>query len=223
MDSPTYIQQAIRTESVPDQLIVNQRAFDLLLAIMIGSGQLVDQFKRRLFYGQPINAMGLQEHCRAMGDQLHSLARLAGNRGTQDLNARIDGDTGLSGNMDLIPIRLLHAQMGIFTESGEMAEYLQVAYSGGKLDPVNFGEEVGDVEWYQAIGFDASGVSEASCREANIAKLRKRYPDKFTALDALKRDLLAERAALEEAGARSTLSNPPLEGNPPFIFTNNGA
>jgi hypothetical protein len=110
--------------------------------------------------------------------------------------ANLEGE--LAGmNLSNINIRLLHAALGCFTESAELIEPLQAQYVTGVLDKVNFGEEVGDIEWYQAIGFDESGVSEAECREKNIAKLRKRYPNKFDAVDAVNRDLNAERAILE--------------------------
>lgn len=196
MDSKTYIASAVRTESVPAQLIVNQRAFDHAFTSMIGMTLIADLFKRRLYYGQPMSAIQLQQIAGRVISELQGLVNLAGHSGDA-INDRVDGDTGLPRDLDKIDVRLLHCALGINTESGEMLEALGAQYVGGQLDMTNFGEEVGDVEWYQAIGFNASGVSEASCREANIAKLRARYPEKFTELDAMSRNLTAERVVLD--------------------------
>jgi hypothetical protein len=219
MDSPTYIAQAVRTESVPAQLIINQRAFDQVLTVLINMARLADLVKRRLYYGQPMDPAKVQALSASMASELQSLCRLAGHSGDA-INDRLEGENGVPRELDAIPVRLLHCALGCYTESGEMLEALAAPYVGGQLDLVNFGEEVGDIEWYQAIGFDASGVTEASCREANIAKLRRRYPEKFTELDAVQRDLPVEREALESMGARPQTA---LEANPPVIITGNCA
>ena len=62
-------------------------------------------------------------------------------------------------------------------------------------------EETGDIDWYQAIIEDETGVSEEDTRAKVIAKLRKRYPNKFDSDLAVNRDLGAERAAIEGASA----------------------
>ena len=96
-------------------------------------------------------------------------------------------------------IRLLHAAMGAVTESGELLDSLKKAiFYGKELDVVNFKEELGDILWYLAIAYHELDGSFEEGMEVNIAKLRARYGDKFTAARALKRDLDVERAILEE-------------------------
>ena len=96
-------------------------------------------------------------------------------------------------------IRLLHAAIGLCTESGEIQDQLKKAIFYGKpLDKVNLAEELGDLFWYMAIMSDALSVSFADIMEKNIAKLKARYGDKFTENAALNRDIPAERKILEE-------------------------
>ena len=94
--------------------------------------------------------------------------------------------------------KLLHAVLGIMSEAGELADQLKrhIIY-GQPLDRVNVIEELGDIEWYQALGARAVDSSLEECRRVNIAKLRKRYPEKFTAEQAVDRDTAAEREVLE--------------------------
>jgi len=95
-------------------------------------------------------------------------------------------------------IRLLHAAIGLATEAGEVQDALKKHLFYGKpLDKVNLAEEIGDLFWYCAILADTLGVSFDEIQEKNIAKLKARYGDKFTAAAALNRDLDAERKILE--------------------------
>lgn len=94
--------------------------------------------------------------------------------------------------------RLMHALLGITTETGELHDAVKRELVYGKsLDNVNIVEECGDLLWYVNLALDAVGSSLSEAMEKNIAKLRVRFPDKFNAGDALERDLDAERAALE--------------------------
>ncbi len=95
-------------------------------------------------------------------------------------------------------MRLMHAAMGMCTEAGEFQDQLKRHLFYGKpLDDVNLAEEVGDLLWYCALAANALGVNLADVAEKNIAKLRARYPDKFTEHDALNRDIDNERRILE--------------------------
>ncbi len=94
-------------------------------------------------------------------------------------------------------IRLLHGFMGIATEAGEGLEALAKAYNGEALDKVNVGEELGDVFWYSAIVADTCGTSFEQEQTKNIAKLAKRYGDKFSDVKSMNRDLEGERKILE--------------------------
>lgn len=93
---------------------------------------------------------------------------------------------------------LLHAIVGIATEAGELLELLDNVLAGHqKFDDVNFAEEIGDGFWYAAIGLKAIGSNFGEVQYRNIAKLRHRFPQKFTEFDANNRDLFGERRILE--------------------------
>ena len=94
--------------------------------------------------------------------------------------------------------RLLHAGMGLCTEAGEFVDSLKkTIFYGKELDKVNAIEELGDICWYLGLACDELGVSLNTVLSQNIAKLKLRYPEKFTEEAALVRDLNAERVLLE--------------------------
>lgn len=94
--------------------------------------------------------------------------------------------------------RMLHGLLGVQSEAGELADALKrTLYYGQPIDRTNLIEEIGDLCWYLAILADACGTTLEHCQARNIAKLRQRYPEKFTEQGAAVRDLGAEREALE--------------------------
>lgn len=94
--------------------------------------------------------------------------------------------------------RLLHGAIGCCTEAGELQDMLKKHFFYGKpLDLVNIMEEAGDMLWYIAILLDAAGYTMSQAMDTNIAKLRKRFPDKYDDNKALNRDLVSERKILE--------------------------
>ena len=96
-------------------------------------------------------------------------------------------------------VRLLHAAMGLCTESGEFMDMMKKHILYGKpLDEVNLKEELGDLEWYIALAIDELHTTFGIIFETNITKLRARYPNKFTEHDAMNRDLEKERKILED-------------------------
>lgn len=95
--------------------------------------------------------------------------------------------------------RLLHAGLGLATEAGEFLDPLKKHFFYGKpIDETNLKEEVGDILWYCAIACDALGTTIDAEMRRNIAKLRARFPDKFSEENANVRDLDVERAVLEQ-------------------------
>ena len=93
---------------------------------------------------------------------------------------------------------LLHAAIGLVTESAEFIDAIKKAiYYGRPLDKTNLKEELGDVLWYLALGCHALNTNIGEVMNRNIAKLQTRYPDKFTSEQALIRDYNKERKALE--------------------------
>ena len=103
---------------------------------------------------------------------------------------------------DLAPFsssRLIHAAFGMQTETAEFTDALKKSIFYGKpLDTVNLKEELGDLLWYVAIAMDELGTDFTTESERVINKLKLRYPNSFTARDALNRNLDEERALLEQ-------------------------
>lgn len=101
----------------------------------------------------------------------------------------------------LLATRLSHAAFGLSTETGELTDALKKwLYYGQNLDTANIKEELGDCLWYIALACNALGFNMNEVMEANIAKLRQRYPEKYTDAQAAEenRDRRAEKKVLEE-------------------------
>jgi len=95
-------------------------------------------------------------------------------------------------------VDIVHAVIGISTEAGELLDPIKKNMFYGKpLDLVNLDEEIGDVMWYVGIYLHHRGISLESVLAKNNAKLRARYPEKFTNELAENRDLELERKILE--------------------------
>lgn len=95
--------------------------------------------------------------------------------------------------------RLLHAGIGLATESSEFLDALKKhIFYGKKLDKTNLSEEVGDIFWYCALIADELGIHFDDIMNKNIAKLKSRYGEKFTETAAQYRNLKTEREVLEE-------------------------
>jgi|SRR5688572_13386340 len=157
---------------------IARRVFVERVAATIAAIQKLDEIKKALFYNKPFNGLAPNNETdrTCMTLQLHNLADVP-----QD---------GLD---------LLHAIIGKATEAGELLEALMksLADNGKKFDGVNFIEEVGDGFWYDAIGLEAVGSSFEDAARRNNAKLRLRFPNKFTEHDAVHRNVNAERSVLE--------------------------
>lgn len=99
---------------------------------------------------------------------------------------------------DVTTIRLLHAAMGKVTEAGEFIDVLKKYIMYGKpMDEVNLKEEISDGWWYDGVACSVLGTDFDTEQRKNIAKLKARYPEKFTEENAINRNLEVERQVLE--------------------------
>lgn len=78
--------------------------------------------------------------------------------------------------------------LGIAGEAGEVADYVKkVVGHGHDLDAEKLVKELGDVLWYVAVMAAHLEVSLSSVAQANINKLRKRYPNGFSTAASVNR------------------------------------
>lgn len=139
----------------------------------------LDKIKKALFYGRQFNLP--KEYAIAGG--------WVAMRGAPTI---INAESPATGEL------ILHSIVGKATECGELLELLRdVLFYQKPFDAVNFIEEIGDGQWYDAVGAKAVGVTFEELQRRNIAKLRHRFPEKFTEHDANNRDLFGERKILE--------------------------
>lgn len=97
-------------------------------------------------------------------------------------------------------LALIHGAMGLATESGEFLDSVKKhIFYGAPLDIVNLKEEMGDLLWYLAILANMMGEANfTNILQANIEKLRARYPEKFTEEKAGNRNFPVEREILSK-------------------------
>jgi len=198
MNLKEYTKLAVRTESRPEEVKVNHQMLVDVLYIFTASGRMLDQIKKHAFYGKDYSIENFSTDYAMIERALYDLQGVRVN--------------GTSEEMDEEPIkeinlRILHAIFGIGTESVELCEALYNVLTGGEVDLVNLREENGDINWYQAIFYDAmeelgfEGHWEDDL-ETNIKKLQDkqkgRYKDGFTAEEAINRDTDAEKDILNE-------------------------
>lgn len=81
--------------------------------------------------------------------------------------------------------------LGIAGEAGEVADEIKkVLFHGRALDKDKLVKEAGDVLWYIAHLCTTLGVDLSDVANANLDKLRTRYPEGFSAADsAARRDV----------------------------------
>lgn len=75
---------------------------------------------------------------------------------------------------------LINAALGLAGEAGEVAEIVKKAmYHGRWLGVDHLRRELGDVLWYVALACTACSFDMGDVMQANIDKLRERWPDGF--------------------------------------------
>lgn len=177
MDMQTYLQEeSLRTlsDSFHNEYFTPGYLVAILSAIKSG-GELVEAYKKALYYGKvpPEGLFQYEELEKTLGPEAKQL---------MDLDA---GD-----------VQLLHAAFGMAGEISEFSqEVLKGFLKGAEVDKTKALTELGDILWYYALALrqlDSTFEEEA---ERNIAKLRARYPEKFTEEAATVRDLEAEQTA----------------------------
>lgn len=179
-----YIDEANQTKS--DQFhgeLVSARYFETLVRGIAARLEELDKVKKALFYGK------LPEG--------HAFITVGDPDDCHELPNILIADRGVG-------IDLIHGIIGKATEAGELLEAMLVALDSPfeYMDGTNIKEEVADGQWYDAIIAKALGFTFEEIQATNIAKLRARYPNKFSEYDAINRDLGVEREILETDGQK---------------------
>ncbi len=85
--------------------------------------------------------------------------------------------------------KLINGALGLTGESGEVADLLKKhCFQGHSLDKQHIAEELGDIAWYIAFTAEALGYDLEEILKMNVDKLRKRYPDGFSAERSIHRE-----------------------------------
>lgn len=168
-----FITDAIRTEAPADNIMYSRVTLVAMLKEVVRAGNVLDDMKKATFYRKP--------------SALEAVAKY-----TEECPP-----VALSVSAGWPNPRVLHAVLGCVTEAAEMAEALIKQLETGEFDETNMLEESGDLLWYLAVMFDEFGTDFDTEQNRVIAKLKQRFPEKFTDEAANNRDLAAERKVLE--------------------------
>jgi NTP pyrophosphatase (non-canonical NTP hydrolase) len=153
---------------------VSYKALNYFLGFTLQQIIEIDRIKKALFYDKKY---------------MHLMSGVKHFGGTETLTACIEDN-------EKAKIDLLHGILGIVSESGELIELWQKAVESGNFDKLNLKEEIGDIFWYCSLLCGVAKTNFSEVMEANIRKLRARYPNKFSTYDATHRNLQAEEISL---------------------------
>lgn len=182
VDLNWFTSNAIRTESPVDTVVASKDALQSTITGMILFGQILDQYKKDIFYGKGVDV-------KKISDNLNKLQSIITTMRSSIHHTKTAHD---------VDARVFHGIVGKATESVELLEALELhMFHNQDLDIVNVGEELGDDAWYEAVLTDALGIDWGDTFENVIKKLQARFPNKFTSEDANVRNLSKERDILE--------------------------
>lgn len=186
MTPDQFVVDAVRTESRIENVTLNHNFFIDLTSAMIALGSILDQIKKHTYYKKPYDVAKIRENLMFADIYIKNLSN--------DIDAKLFPNEAFE-KVHPVNTRIFHAIVGIATEAVELLQAMNI--DEPDVDKVNLLEEFGDIGWYQAIGVDAVNGSFEDVLEKVIAKLRARFPNKFTNEDAINRDLVKERQVLE--------------------------
>ena len=176
-----YTADVLRTESKIDGVKFNFTFLMSSLTLAVCAGEILDQIKKHIYYGNDVNKDKVAENVHYMVASLEGVVKQL---------HKLDDKEDIN-----IDPRTFHAILGVATESTEL---LQAINFDDEMDTVNILEELGDLMWYNSILVDSNNGNWEAILDTNINKLKARYPDKFTSDNAIRRNLNNERDILED-------------------------
>lgn len=85
---------------------------------------------------------------------------------------------------------LINSVMGLCGESGEAIDIVKKWLAQGhELDKSHLADELGDIAWYLAEAATALELPLETVLQANIDKLKRRYPDGFDTQKSIERNV----------------------------------
>ena len=83
---------------------------------------------------------------------------------------------------------LINSVMGLCGESGEAIDIVKKhLHQGHELDKQHLSKELGDIAWYLAEAATALDMELEDIFQANIEKLKRRYPEGFNTQKSIER------------------------------------
>lgn len=179
---------ALRTESKVTDLNGQESQLRLALELAVIAGDILDQVKRKIFYG---------EKGEYKAEKLNAAAEKLAKLDAFDFTADEFTNRNSKTQLDNVNTRVVHGIVGNITEAAEMAEALIKYLDEGSFDVVNLLEEKADVDWYQAVLADELKFPLDATYQLLVAKLAARYGDEFSDVSAVIRDIGSERDVME--------------------------
>jgi len=184
----TYQEYQIAASRTCVNLSTNKaNARHMKMGVMSEIGELIDAYKKELAYGKTLDLINIGEE---WADVSWYLANEATRVGIQLVDETFDEE--LENN-----IKELIEEDDIEDILWDFGFAFKTAQSNDKDNSSHVDIQDGFITWVY-IGENLLNINTNKALENNIAKLKARYPEKFTQEAALNRDLDAERKELSK-------------------------
>jgi len=200
--STAYIKDAIRTEAPSTPALLGRRTH-AVFGLATEIGELCETLQRGM--GFNLDRVNTIEE---IGDVLSYVAILCDSRGMTFEECMIAASRCTQSSLRRAAVRLkfhegasiIDPVLSLAAASGKLTDLLKREIFYGKVaERCEFVERIGDVLGQLTVLLWILGSTIDEAMDASICKLTARFPEKFAEKQAIERDLVAERAALEDA------------------------
>jgi NTP pyrophosphatase (non-canonical NTP hydrolase) len=186
-----YVEATRRTWNKKEAPIDNVN--HAMLGLMDEAGELAKQYKSNLAYGTDLDLSNVKEE---LGDLCYFNARMVDEmqfKAQKELLKKLhDLSTKESKFENIDTIDEMECVFAISTRVGSV--YAAITTNDGKM----IVDSILNLQYTMKVFCEIIDVKLTDIMEANIAKLKVRFPEKFTEENALDRDLNKENEAVEE-------------------------
>lgn len=212
MKFTTYVPLAIRTcKELPLPDHINHMA----LGVTGEMGEIIDQLKKAYIYNKPLDQVNIVEE---VGDVAWYVAGFVAKFGTAEYMEQVpEAHAADEEAIVKAKARVTHSILGISHAFSDVMGEIQTAVEQGNTRVAKRGSEV-----LCAILYALSRLLDVDLEQAydvNIAKLAKRYGDKYSDYAAQNRDLAGERAVLEAGTAAPARAASTVEPDNTLAYT----